>query len=232
MSYYASICFKKLPAERIHPFFQELKAASIEKMPEIAKNNFSYCPYIRNAISVPENFADISIEARREAEEWAKTSVFTHRWFYDPEFQLLGVYSIDDSLHFLFDKEVYFQNSTDQDYPRKDWEGIPEFETIYDKWAKLTPEEIVEKYNEKNPKEPWEVDHKEVDAEGASYYARTYAYEEIWSRYDDTLYDDNSVVYLSLFGYYDVTHLLRFVKLCHEAEIADQKEWESKRKNK
>ena len=140
MSYSCNISFKQIEADEIYEFFQQFKKAVGEHMKEIAEDNFLWVPYIRHHLSVPEQWSDVSREQRNEAEFWATRGIFSFRYFYDKELKLLGVYSVHDCLQDMFDGTVYFQNSCDQNYRRKDWKGISAFETIFDKWQQCPVE--------------------------------------------------------------------------------------------
>lgn len=228
MSYSATISFKRLPANEIMQFLKDFKKAATERLEAIAENEYLYCPYIRDSLTIPEDFAQVSREEREKAIVWAKTSVFTFRYFYDKELSLLGVFGVDNALSDLFNKTIYFQNSTDQNYERKDWEGIPEFEQIYDRWLALSPDELIQEYDRRNPAWSWAKDYEKSDAEALEYQAKVFAYDEIWSRYNGELYDDSSAIYFSLYGYYDLMTVEKFVIACHKAQVKNQKEWEAK----
>ena len=225
MSYHCEISFKQIEPDGIYEFFQKLKAAVGEHMKEIAEDNFTWVPYVRRNATVPEAFSDVPREWRTDAEFWATRALFSFRYFYDKELKLLGVYSIHNCLQDMFDGAVFFQNSCDKNYDKTAWCGISAFDAIFDKWQACPDEEIIEKYNSQNTI-PF---HKEFDDETAvehalDYYRKAYCYEEIWARYEHTLYDDDSVVYLALYGFYDTLHLTKFLKMCHERYIEWNKE--------
>ena len=45
---------------------------------------------------------------------------------------------------------------------------------------------------------------RDVEKDSPQYYAKTACYEEIWETYlEKTLYNESTIVYLSLFGYHD-----------------------------
>lgn len=165
MSYSCLISFKKMQPTEMLGFFRQLKEHISANLPEIAKDNRSYCPYIRrkeladvsgtmerdewSALSdserkdlFPRDFRNVHLDEREEGREWAMNSVFKYCVFYDEQRELLGMFGVPDAAHELFDGTVYFQNSCDQNYPREDWAGIAAFEEIYDKWQQVTPEQL------------------------------------------------------------------------------------------
>ena len=225
MSYSCLISFKQMEAVDVFPFFKKLKSISVERLEQIAKENCHYCPFTRNDINIPKDFGEISREKREEAKSWAVQNVFHYRYFYDNELKLLGVYGVPTCVRDLFDKTVCFQNSCDQNYARKDWEGITVFEEIYDKWMNAPMEEVVQKYNAQ-----WEYNDflKEYgnDVENQLlYYRQSYCYDEIWEKFEYTLYDDNAV-YMSMFGPYDHKNVFSFVKMCHQKYVEWEEEFE------
>ena len=220
MSYSCNISFKRLEASEIYPFLQQFKKAVGEKMEDIAEDNFLWVPYIRHSFDVPEKFGDVSREKRTEAEFWAYRSIFSYRYFYDAELKLLCVYSVHDCLRDMFDTTIHFQDSCDQNYNRKDWEGVSAFEEIFDKWMNCPDEDVEQHYNSKHTFTDMRTEYADSDFEKAlMYYRKTYCYEEIWNRYQNTLYVEDSIVYLTLYGYYDLIHIEKFLKRCHDKYI-------------
>lgn len=165
MSYSCYISFKAMQPTEMLSFFRRLKEHMTEHLDEVAKDNHSYCPYIRrkeladvsgtmtreewDELSAaekkdlfPRDLRNVDLDDRSEAKDWAMSHVFKYAVFYDESRGLLGMFSIPDVARELFDGSVYFQNSCDQNYPRADWEGIAAFEAIYDRWQQATPEQL------------------------------------------------------------------------------------------
>lgn len=227
MSYYCSISFKSIRPNEIQDFMGEFKQFVTDHIPEIAKENYSYCPYIRATLNVPKKFGDVSRQDRQMAEYWARSSVFQYRYMYDSKRQLLCLFGTPNCSHELFDGTVDFQNSTDQDYSRDAYEGIQVFEDIFDKWQGKSDIEILKYYHNTYGGTLYDNASSQSQLEEAiAYYKRTAAYNEIWSNYEDALYDDKSAVYLSLYGFYDGLTIDRFVKACHDEQVASQHESE------
>ncbi len=210
MSYGCTISFKTISADKIYPFFQQFKKACIDNLDGFAKENFSYSPLFKKCHYKPIEieYTEEFLELKKSTETWAKESIFKFRWFYLQDSNVLGVYSTDESLQSLFDCTVYFQNSCDQDYEFEEWNGIPAFEKIAAKYKNMTDAELVKKYREKMNDE-WDADEHTVDLQ---YYAKSFAYDEVWELVENTLYNDDEAVYLSVFGYYDILHMNRFFK--------------------
>lgn len=196
MSYSCEISFKQISGDDVYEFLQKFKKENINHLEEIAEDNFIYSP-ISKKIFKYDDLKEIPDALKTETEEWAKNNIFKFRWFYNKELQLLGVYSVHKSVQYLFDKTVYFQNSSDQDYERSDWEGIKIFENIFDKWINTSVEDIKKLYDED------ERFDDDFNNEFSDYLRKEYAYKEIWKHFEPTLEDDSSVLHLSLFGYYD-----------------------------
>lgn len=208
MSYSCTICFKTIKPEDVYEFLANFKQETIKHFDDIAESEYMWHP-----ISKDFRFEDID-EAVKDREymykgaDWAKEYVFKHRYFYLPKLNLLGMFSVDKSLHYLFDNVSYFQNSCDQDYDFEDWKGIEEFERIAHNWSISTDEQVEKRYYAcEYPSENDKIDDYD-------YYRRSYAYEDIWDLVGRFLEDDKSVVYLSLFGGYELFEMTQFSATC------------------
>lgn len=203
MSDFCNIKFKKLNPEDVYPFIRKIKAAGRNVLDEIAEEEFGFLPYFRDSFgSIPENMIDVSIEDRAKAREWA-VKVFTFRFFYDSETGLLGAFGLSEPFKKVFDCSVDFQNCSDQDYERKDWEGVELFTNIYDKWQKVDEKDLL-----KN------VANEDLEDFDAECERKTCAYAEIWDKFEKYFYDKDEV-FISLFSSSD-QDIYRFVKKCHE----------------
>lgn len=202
MSYCCYISFKKMTSDEIITFLQLFKQKVCMSLEEIAEQYYAFCPYIGEE---RKSSKDEIIHTTQTL--WAH-KVFTFRFFYDKERELLGVFSVPDTLRYLFDGTVYFQNSCDQDYEREEYNHVQKFEEIYDNWMKKSTEEIYELC--KKDVEEWNKDEE-------MYYRRTYAYDEISTRYEDELYNDEKALYFSLFKtFYEEDMIITFLKYCRE----------------
>lgn len=228
MSYNCEINFKKIKPEDIMDFLVEIKKSLTENLKDIAEENCIFCPFNRDSLYVPKNFKDIKGEDIEKAKSWAINSIFKFRYFYNKELGLLGVYGIPDATQKIFDGSVYFQNSCDQDYNKKDWDGIKAFEDIYEKWMTVDVDKVKEKYNNR------EYSVNDFDSEypdpikkskALMYYRKSFCYEEIWSKFENTLYDDETAIYFSPFGFYDIAPITAFVKFCYEEYKKKSEKW-------
>lgn len=204
MSYSATINFKNVPADGVYPFFQMLKTELIKRIDEIAKDNFLWLPSIRYA----HRYKDLDSEAKMEIDTaWAMNSIFKFRYFYLPEHQLLGIFSVPIKTEGLFDNVTYFQNSCDQDYEFEEWKGIPIFEKIAGKWKEATDKEVAAQYTAK-------LYGKPEECTDTDYWRKSFAYDEIWEMFESYLYNDEQCVYTSMFGGYERYKVSAFVQRC------------------
>ena len=223
MSYYCTISFKQIESKDIYPFLLEFKSTAIEKMEEIASSEYHFCPFCRNELFLPEKYMEIPREKRDAAVSWAINSVFMYRYFYNEELNLLGVYGVSDALKGLFDVTVQFQNSCDQNYDRKGWEGVKFFEDTYDRLMLYSNEEIVKKYEEKNGIGSWKNDLDDCDEiEMLDYCRKSMCYEEIWRHFESTLYEHEKTLYFGVLGPNDFSETRKFVVECFQRF----KDWE------
>lgn len=222
MSYSCFISFKQLECDEIYPFLQKLKAAAIEKMDEIAADEYHYCPLCRNELYLPDNYREVPKEKKQESRNWVINCVFMFRYFYNAELKLLGVYGVTDKLRDIFDNTIYFQNSCDQNYDRTEWEGIELFEEIYDRWMEYPKEHIICKYESNNGNGSWKEDHEKHEKRWLDYYRKDMCYNEIWELFEDTLYYHNNTLYFGVFGPSDFQETNKFVLECYK----NYKEWE------
>ena len=230
MSYSCLISFKKLNPIEIIPFLVSFKKSCTEHLKDIAKDEYYFCPFIRDNLIVPEKFSDITIEERRTAQAWAH-ELFKFKYFYNIEFGLLGVFGVPDALTNLFDGTVCFQNSTDQDYTRDMYEGISAFEDVYVRWMTLPDYEFRKEYDSRNSQsfddyiteEYPECLNNEIKlGQQMEYYKRSYCYEEIWSHFEKHLHNDEENIFFSVYGCYERQEIMRFVKHCYDSKIEFQ----------
>lgn len=201
MSYSATICFKTIKYKELYKFFGSLKAFCKVNFDQIAKDNFIFMPTIDREHMLEQD----SQYAKQQLDRaWMRDSVFTFRFFYLPQHNLLGMFNIPTIARRLFDATYFFQNSTDQDYDYDYWRGVPLFESIAEKWKNATDEQVIAAH--KCP--------EEMESERFDYYRKTFAYDEIWRICSDFLFSDDSVVNLSLFGTHEISEQIKFVHLC------------------
>lgn len=201
MSYSCEISFKEINPEDVYDFLVALKNKLIDNIENIAKDNYIYAPFVRyqhKPYTKLENYSDIECN-----NSWVK-QVFTYRYFYLKEYNLLGIYGLPSSVQHLFNDTIYFQNSTDQDYDLTNWDKIKLFKDVADKWKNCTNNYIIQTQ-----------DCDEDD--DIEYNRKSGCYSEIWNTYlKDTLFNDNSIVYLSCFGSYDLLYIHQFLYNCEK----------------
>ena len=213
MSYYATINFKTVKEGELYGFLKQIKDACKAKFDEIAKGNYIFMPSI-NKDYLLKNDSEYAKDQLDRA--WMRNSIFSYRFFYIPEHNLLGVFGVPE-VEDIFDLTCYFQNSCDQDYDFEAWKGIPIFEQIAEKWKNATNEEVYKSF--KYPDE-----HEEpIDYD---YYRRSFAYNEIWEMCEHFLYSEDDVVYISMFGGYEIAEQKGFVHKCRKAYDEWKKQFE------
>ena len=218
MSYCCTISFKQIPAHDVFEFLQKLKKQACEKLEKVAEENSSFSPMMRK-YHFQDDFI-VTDELKKDTGTWAKMSVFHYRYFYDKELSILGVYSLPRCMQDIFDLTVCFQNSCDQNYEFEEWNGVPLFEGIAAKWKSRSLEEVAKLAGRDDIE-----DMRNLEKSEPQYYAKSACYEEIWSYFENTLYDDSAALYLSLFGYYDIRAINRFVRYTEKAVLAKIEEW-------
>ena len=211
MSYHATISFKVLKEDEIYPFFQRLKSKIAQNTKKIAEDEFLYMPSVRYA----HLYEGVRAVVKEDADEaWAR-GVFTMRFFYLTEHNLLGVFGVPTEAQSVFDDSIYFQNSCDQDYDFDEWKNIPVFAQIAEKWKSATDKEVRERYYGERY---GECDEDDVE-ENLDYYRRSFAYDEIWGMCEEYMWHDEQAVHLAMFGFYDYAPIRAFVCACRkEAE--------------
>lgn len=207
MSYRAEISFKQIAPENVFAFLKEFKDWVKHYTYEIAEDNFMYCPTVRY---LHKDYVDLYDYSRDWCIQWA-LNVFSYRYIYLPDVELLCVYGVPTIVQDLLDDTIYFQNSTDQDYNFSTWDKIDLFKEVARKWQAFTDEEVRERLT---------LD----ESDDLQYHRRSACYNEIWNNYlEQSLYNEDSVVYVRLFGYYDVEVLTKFIVTCERIARLEKK---------
>ena len=167
-----------------------------------------YCPTVR---WLHRSYADLNdYNSRDWCMHWAR-NLFSYRYMYIPEVQLLCVYGVPGIVQDLFDDTIYFQNSVDQNYDYSTWDKIDLFKEVARKWQAFTDAGVRERL------------HLDND-DDLDYHRKSACYNEIWNNYlKQSLYDEDSVVYVQLFGYYDVDVLTKFIVTCERIAKLEEK---------
>lgn len=215
MSYNCEISFKNIEENEIYAFFIKLKNSISEHMNEIADENAFYCPSERFENKTKyENYPDDILMTIDKA--WAYNN-FTYKYLYLPEHKILGVFSIPDSVQSIFDRTCYFQNSCDQDYDYDEWNGIPVFEQIANKWKHVSDNDIIDQCGQNECAE-WKADDFD-------YYRRSAAYSEIWSMFKNYLFDDDNAISICLYNQCESHKMRAFVQNCRETAKKKLSNW-------
>lgn len=215
MSYWCQISFKEIKAEDIQEFFVNMKKKAKERYEASVENNYVYSPMHKDVFYTnPEEITTelYSTKYRTEQEDWAR-KVYTYRWFYLKEHNLLGVFGVGSELEDYFDDTLAFQNSCDQDYDFDYWDKVKLFKDIAEKHKNDTWEEV-------DPKN----DYKENERTDSNleYLRKSAAYVEIWDTYlDDKLYGIDTCVFMSLFSpfYDDLTFISKYSISCYKKTV-------------
>lgn len=218
MSYRAEISFARIEPEELHDFFAKFKAETTGRLVEIADREWRRSPFGRSNLPMStdlgfEDFVEAHEDLCKQMDAWV-TELFSFRWFWMKEEKTLGMYGVPEPCVGLFDKTVFFQDSADHDYGREEWEGVPAFEAIFDKWDRADEKEMAEAIARRYGDDVDEED--EADDDWISYNRRSFAYEEIWGKIGHTLFDDAGAVYVQLFSYYDFEAKKIAIERCFE----------------
>ena len=143
------------------------------------ERNVYYAPTIRAGYSYDQKADgrhDRKLEYLAETADryWIK-NLFSYRFLYWEEQQLLGIVMMEeDDASNKWPLYVYFQNSSDQDYPSADWEAgnIQFFTDAISKAKTLTIQDIVNLYSE--------TDVDSHDKEYLEYQQRSWCYKYIF----------------------------------------------------
>ena len=203
MSYSCKISFKQLEPKDIYNFLKMFKTNILNNLQEISTHEAIYSPMCRQYNS---SYTKLNREQKKICQDWAK-NVFTYRWFYLSDYNILGVYGVPNCMDKNFDNNTWFQNSCDQDYEFETWNGITLFEQIANKWSNCTPNFVL------GDTDMYTLQELQ-DEETFEYAIKSCCYTQIWSLLEDTLYNDKESVYLSLFNYYDLYEIEKFLVFC------------------
>lgn len=207
MSYSCTVAFKSIEPSKVFEFLTNFKKEAINHFEEIAEDEYFYHP-----ISKDFHYNDIDEAVKNhdymyKGADWARDYVFKYRYFYIPEYNLLGIFGPSKCMNYLFNNVSYFQNSCDQDYDFEDWNGITLFEAIANKWKNMTDEDVKKAFYS----DGW---HDEDDECDCDYYRRSYCYDEIWGIVGKYFEDESTIIYFSLFGNYELFELTQFSSIC------------------
>lgn len=139
MSYAIDLSFKEMRKDEIFDFIQKFKdlAADPKEVRERIKENFCFSE--RWVSILNKDIDDFEVEDR--IIRWIDR-LFTFKFIWIERYSLLACVIRGDYLaNKLFDGNIFFQNSCDQDYNYDSWENIKPFKEISDSVKKLTMDE-------------------------------------------------------------------------------------------
>lgn len=227
MSHACEISFKTITENELYDFFVQFKKSINERLNEIAEEIAFYCPSERfeNSFSISgykSTYEKLPENIIMEIDKAWVYRVFTYKFFYLPEHNLLGIFNVPDKVTDIFDCTCYFQNSCDQDYDYEYWQGIPVFEKIADKWRNASVEDITSQCKL--------IHNYEMDTcDNTEYYRKSFAYNEIWEMFEKYLYDDDNAVSISLFNSYEGSTIRAFITNCKETAKRKINEYKSRK---
>lgn len=151
-----------------------------ERVAEELKRNIYYVPTIRARYvcgkNVPYSQRNMQLENLADMADryWVK-NLFSYRFLYWEKQQLLGIVMMrEDDISDKWPLYVYFQNSTDQNYPYSDWEAgnIPFFTDAVSKAKALTLHDIAKLCPD--------MDEDFISTESVDYVQRSCCYKYIF----------------------------------------------------
>lgn len=180
MSYGFNMFFKQVSSkEEAHNLAVKTADLLYENMVEFIKNNKFYIPSIKYSVFHPEQ----AKETKRYLEEIDKywlCKLFSSNFVYWEKEKLLGFLgeNYPKPVEELYDVEVYFQNSCDQDYNYKDWGNkINIFNKIIAEIKNITDAEELAKINFSYGYNETYIKEIEEDIE---YYQKSGVYTQIF----------------------------------------------------
>lgn len=174
MSYAFQMTFLEVPQNEVLSVCTEIVNRNWENNSQILEDNLVYIPSVRNFCRQDVSIKDYRRSPWKEADYFWLKNLFQIEFLYWETYGLLGVCGIDLPKISRKSVQVYFQNSTDQNYEYKTWNGISVFEQVVKEMLALSEAEILhiaESYD----------DEDKLDIE---YYRQTAVYKRIYEMLD------------------------------------------------
>ena len=179
MSYWFKMYFKEIKKKDLFDFCKEVSDDMFQQGNAILENNQNYIPSI--------NFGRTDFEKIDDREYYRMWRIADKNWLYKlftidfvywPKKSLLGIIAelTDDLVAKYALKEFQFQNSCDQDYEYKEWNGIKYFEKVVNEFCSASPDKVNREMNRKYPKE---YTTKEIEKH-LDYYRKSAIYNHIY----------------------------------------------------
>lgn len=193
MSYGFNMFFKQVESKT------EAFEFGIKVMNSLKKNAEEYIRKYKYCIPSHCDFLeDTSSNSYKQADEYWLYMMFVKSFTYWEEKKLIGMFGerLPKETAILFDTEVYFQDSTDQDYDYETWgDKISYFKEIVNRVQNMDKESLLEVM-----KQRWHYDEDEVDEiqetrekieKDPLYYRQSAAYEIIFDELDLSTWMDD-----------------------------------------
>ena len=168
MSYCFEMSFKEIKKEDVLDYCISFSEYCKKHAKSIIEENKYYIPSIKRNLEKLDKKAYASSSWRIADRYWLH-KLFDTRFVYWPEKEILGIArsipkEFDDNL-----TNVYFQNSSDQDYDFEIWKGISYFENIVEKYRDADIETLRAYF-----------DDSDINDEDLDYYRKSFIYKKIY----------------------------------------------------
>lgn len=198
MSYAIDLSFKEMRKDEIFDFIQKFKELVIK--PEEVKKRIKENYYFSVRWVVGSNSNDLDdFDVEDRIESWIDR-LFTFKFIWIERYSLLAcVIRKDDLANSLFDGNVFFQNSTDQDYDYEVWKDIRPFKEISDPIEKVSFDEEGIDSLRKLSRNGWFngplsgfTDNK------FEYYKRSLVYDLVFDPIEDIVFGDKNSIWVKM----------------------------------
>lgn len=194
MSYAIDLSFKEMKKDQIFDFIQKFKELVIkpEEVKKRIKENYHFS--VRWVVgSNSDDIDDFDVEDRIES--WIDR-LFTFKFIWIERYSLLAcVIREDDPANSLFDGNVFFQNSTDQDYGYEVWKDIRPFKEISDSVERLSfDEEGIESLRKLSKNDWFNGPLSDFTNDEFEYYKRSLVYDLIFDPIEDLVFGEENTI--------------------------------------
>ena len=198
MSYAIDLSFKEMKKDQIFDFIQKFKELVIkpEEVKKRIKENYRFS--VRWVVGSNSNgIDDFDVEDRIES--WIDR-LFTFKFIWIERYSLLAcVIRGDDLANSLFDGNVFFQNSTDQDYDYGAWKDIRPFKEISDPIEKLSfDEEGIDSLRKLSRNGWFNESLLGLTDNKFEYYKRSLVYDLVFDPIEDIVFGDKNSIWVKM----------------------------------